>query len=236
MNRDFFIPHLTPAQARMMVAAARVTNLHLSREIIQKAGDDLLTFADFPGKPLDDIGLAICQFIADYNHRCAIPYDEVSDQIFTAIACMIPKDKPILFLCDTPFKWVRELRERISLIDDKNDDRCQYVGIRDLTPAMAVAARGRYVVANITSDHVGYEWLGKLFPHMVIYGETPKQAAFPFAFLKGAADRHAADILYPHVSRATTGDKNRRGSGNLLPLMGCFDKLVRSKKKNAENS
>ncbi len=229
MNRDFFLPTLTPAKARMMVAASRGTNLHLSREIIKKAGEDLLTFADFPGIPLDDMGLSICQFITDYNHRCAFPYDDATDQLFTAIAAMIPRHDKVLFLCDTPVKWVRELREKISRLGDRPDDRCHFIGVRELTPSMAIEARDHYVIANITQEHVGYEWMGKLFPRMIIYSETAKQFTLPFGITQGSTARHAAGFLYPEVVRASTADKNRRGSGNLLPLMGCFSRLVKAK-------
>jgi hypothetical protein len=238
MNRDFIIPKLTPAQARMILIAQRVGNAFVSPQIAELATQGRLTVEDIGTTlELDSIGLDICQFIADYNHRCAIPYEFGQQQVIRAIAAMIPRDRPVLFLTDDPILWVRTVGEKITPFAEKNEDRCQHFSVRDLrnrvTPSDLVRQRGAYLVANITPEHLGYEWLGKLFPQIIIYCQQGDQYNLPLGGLgQHTAARHAAAILYPQVVSVTSSDNNLKLRGNAaLPLMGCFNGLLAEKAK-----
>jgi hypothetical protein len=240
MNRDFFLPRLTPAKARMMVAASRCANLILTRDIAALAREDKLTLADVPERyEVDEMGLRICQFISDYQHRCVIPYESPDQQIFNAIAAMIPADRKVLFITSDPALWVRTIREKITPFSENNTDRLQFIAVSGLVPSKLVRyARDRYVVANITPDNVCYEWLGKLFPQMIIYCSVDKQYTLPLGgFSKQtSAARHAAEILYPHVLAAFATDRNLKSRGDaILPLMGCFNRLMKNKNRDTES-
>ncbi len=236
MNRDFFLPQITPAKARMMVVAAKCANLFISPEIAQIAARDRLTEADLKSfLDIDPLGLDICQFIADYQHRCVIPFDMAEDQVYRAVAAMAPKDRPILLITDDPLLWVRRLGEKVTPFGEKNTDRCQWVSVRKLDPVELTRNRDRYVIAYLTPEHVGYEWLGKLFAEMVIVCRQGDQYNLP---LGGAgqttAAKHAAAILYPQVVAALDRDRNFKLKGNpALPLIGAFNGALAPKSKKS---
>lgn len=239
MNRDFFLPKLTPAKARMMVAASQCANIHLSREIITLAEEDR---AEIPELSHDtqyaNVAKSICQFIIDYEHRCVIPYDFGADIVRTAIAHMIPEDRSVIFVTDDPVLWVRKMSETITPFANDNSDRLQYLSVQDLKPSEMVRVRDRYMVANITPTHMGYEWLGRLFKQMVIYCSMEQQLGFrlfDWAPAPPSAAHHASAILYPAVVQSINHHQSIRAKGNAtLPLMGCFNKLIRSKTETAD--
>ncbi len=238
MNRDFILPRLTPATARMLVAAGRIGKAFVSPEIADMAREDRLTLDDIgTNLDLDPIGLDICQFIADYQHRCVIPFEFGREQAIRAIAAMVPKDRRVIFITDDVILWVRTMGEKITKFGEKNEDRCQHFSMRDLTysvkPMDLVQRRDTYVVANITPEHLGYEWLGKLFKNLIIYVEQGDQFSLPLGGTgQTTGARHAAAILYPSIVGAISHDRNLRLRGNAaLPLLGCFNGLLAEKAK-----
>jgi hypothetical protein len=235
MNRDFILRTVSPAQARLMVMASRIGRVFISPDLVEKSHLDLITRDDVPDA-VDDTGLAICQFIADYRHRCVIPYQKSSDQVYAAIAAMIPREGRVLFITDDPILWVRATGERITPFSEKNQDRCQHLRVSGLKPDEMLRQRGAYVVANITPEHVGYEWMGKLFPRMVIYCSQNNQYNLPLGggmTKHSTAARHAASILYPHVLAVMGSDQNLVMRGDAaLPLLGCYNGLLEQVKKS----
>jgi hypothetical protein len=158
--------------------------------------------------------LSLRQFILDHDFRCVIPHDDAIDLVARAVRDVLP-DTPIL-----------DLHGGCPLL---GGDSSVTRRLSEFSPKEALEMRDHVAVVEITADDLGYEWLGRVFPRMIIYTSSSRQYTFRLSGMAStSAPHHAASILFPAVVKAMRTDRNlKRDSLARFALMGTFAGLMR---------